>query len=85
MVVEVVWLNVITKTGKPYQRRWINTVDLLVLNSSDKQLLVLIFPFSFYKTIYPNEVNCTEPPTESVPWWNLGSTAVWPNLGGKNS
>jgi len=50
--------------GNGVLRGRISTIDLLVLNSSDQLLLVLIF-FSFYQTSYLIEdVNITEPYSE---------------------
>jgi hypothetical protein len=58
---------------------WLNTVDLLVLTSLDKLLLILkINFFLFYKTSYLNKkVNHAEPsPSVRVSWVKVRSSSL---------
>ncbi len=64
----------IVSTKKSYWRGRLRTVDLLVVTSLYKFLLIVKILFTFYKTRYLNvEVNCTEPSLFVSFLWFLNS------------
>ncbi len=67
------WQIIIVKPGKPYWRRMLSTVALLLFGCLDKLSIILkIIIYLCYKTSYiDEEVNCTEPSRSiSVPCSN---------------
>ncbi len=73
----------------------LSTVDLLVLISPDRLLLILKILFCSSKTCYLNEVKCSEPSPFSVPCFSqslcvkigflpMGDAHVWPRVSSTN-